>query len=272
MTKYEQILTETGDGVRRITMNRPERLNAWTHQMGRELAHAIGEANADDDVIAIVLTGAGRGFCAGADMQAVFQANASGDASDSDGPGDWVGLVRSSKPIVAAVNGAAIGVGLSQIMSMDHIVAATDAKLSLRFVKVGVVPELASSQLVPMRVGFGRASELMLTGRMILGDEAAAIGLIDRAVEPDQLLDAATEMAIAMGQNPQASLRLTKQLLTQNMSDPSLAAVQKRELAALAEAYASPEHHEAVAAFIDKREPDFKSARQQPPNHMKTAT
>lgn len=259
---YEQILTSTDGGVRTITMNRPDRLNAWTHQMGRELAHAIKHANNDDDVLAIVLTGAGRGFCAGADMEAVFQANASGEASDADGPGDWVGLVRSSKPLVAAVNGPAIGVGLSQIMSMDHIVAASGAKLSLRFVKVGVVPELASSQLVPMRIGFGRASELMLTGRMVLAEEAAAIGLVDQVVEPDQLLAAAHEMAIAMGENPQSSLRLTKQLLTANMSDPSLVDVQRREQTALAEAYVSPEHHEAVAAFVEKREPDFKAARQ----------
>lgn len=259
---YEQIATSSEGGVCTITMNRPERLNAWTHQMGRELAHAIDQANNDVDIIAIVLTGAGRGFCAGADMEAVFQANASGAASDADGPGDWVGLVRRSKPIIAAINGAAIGVGLSQTMSMDHIVAASGAKLSLRFVKVGVVPELASSQLVPMRIGFGRASELMLTGRMVLAEEAAAMGLIDRVVEPEELLAAAHEMAVAMGENPQSSLRLTKQLLTANMSDPSLDEVQRREQAALGEAYVSPEHHEAVAAFIEKRDPDFKAARQ----------
>lgn len=257
---YETILTSREGGVEIITMNRPERLNAWTFTMGRELGDAVAAANADDDVIAIIVTGAGRGFCAGADMEAVFQAQTDGEAQSTGGR-DWVGLMRTSKPIIAAVNGPAIGVGFSQILSMDHIVAARGAKLSLRFVKVGVVPELASSQLVPMRVGFGKASELMLTGKTILAEEAAEIGLIDRVVEPEDLMAAAHEMAHAMGDNPQASLRFTKELLTANMAEASLRDVQKLELSLLNKAYETPEHKEAVRAFIEKREPDFKAAR-----------
>lgn len=262
---YESILTEVSNGVLTVTMNRPEKLNAWTRQMGAEMAHAIAAGNADNDVIAIVLTGAGRGFCAGADMSAVFQAQIdekSGEATEQPADmGDWVGLMRSSKPIIAAINGAAIGVGLSQVLSMDHLVAAEGAKLSLRFVKVGVVPELASSKLVPLRVGFGKASELMLTGKTILAEEAAAIGLVDRCVPGDQLLDAAYEMAHAMGENPQASLAFTKQLLTENMTETSLKQVQKLELTLLDQAYETPEHKEAISAFLGKREPDFRAAR-----------
>jgi enoyl-CoA hydratase/carnithine racemase len=228
--------------------------------MGLEMATAVTAANDDKNIIAIVVTGAGRGFCAGADMSEVFQAQLDGDEEDRT-PLDWVGLMRSCKPIIAAINGPAIGVGLSQLMSMDHIVGAAGAKLSLRFVKVGVVPELASSHLVPMRVGFGKASELMLTGKTILAEEAADIGLIDQCVEPEQLLDAAHEMAHAMGENPQASLAFTKQLLTRNMSETSLADVQRLELKLLKQAYETPEHQEAIAAFLDKREPDFKTAR-----------
>ncbi len=257
---YDTILTDVNDDVLTITMNRPEKLNAWTPKMGGEMAAAIRDANADDDIIAIIVTGAGRGFCAGADMAEVFQAQLDGDA-DERSPYDWVGLMRVSKPIIAAVNGPAIGVGLSQTMSMDHIVAAAGAKFSLRFVKVGVVPELASSNLVPMRVGFGKASELMLTGKTILAEEAAQIGLIDHVVEPDQLLTAAHEMARAMGDNPQASLRFTKQLITENMSRSSLGEVQRMELQLLKQAYATAEHKEAIAAFLEKREPDFKAAR-----------
>lgn len=262
---YESILTEVSSGVLTVTMNRPEKLNAWTRQMGAEMAQAIAAANADNDIIAIVVTGAGRGFCAGADMSAVFQAQmdekAEGAPEASPGPGDWVGLMRASKPIIAAINGAAIGVGLSQVLSMDHLVAAEGAKLSLRFVKVGVVPELGSSKLVPMRVGFGKASELMLTGTTILAEEAAAIGLIDRCVPADQLMDAAYEMAHAMGENPQASLAFTKQLLTENMTETSIKQVQKLELELLDQAYETPEHKEAIAAFLGKREPDFRSVR-----------
>lgn len=257
---YETILTDVADEVLTITMNRPEKLNAWTPQMGQEMAHAITGANDDPGVIAIVVTGAGRGFCAGADMTAVFQAQLDGEEEDRT-PLDWVGLMRSSKPIIAAINGPAIGVGLSQVMTMDHIVAANEAKISLRFVKIGVVPELASSHLVPMRVGFGKASELMLTGKTILGVEAAEVGLVDRAVPPESLMDAAYEMAHAMGENPQSSLRFTKQLLTENMSERSLAEVQRLELQLLNQAYTEPEHKEAVAAFLEKRAPDFRSAR-----------
>ncbi|MEM7091430.1 MAG: enoyl-CoA hydratase-related protein [Actinomycetota bacterium] len=260
-TSYEQILTDTRDGVLTVTMNRPERMNAWTRTMGRELTEAIVAANADPDVIAIVVTGAGRGFCAGADMEAVFQDQIDGSVEEGGRTRDWVELMRESKPIIAAINGAAIGVGLSQVLSMDHLVAAEGAKLSLRFVKVGVVPELASSQLVPMRVGFGKASELMLTGKTILAEEAAAIGLIDRVVPADALLDAAYEMALAMGENPQASLAFTKELLTKNMFAGSISDVQRLELQLLDRAYETPEHKEAVAAFIEKREPDFRTAR-----------
>ena len=258
---YETILTNVVDGVLTVTMNRPEKLNAWTPRMGVEMADAISAANDDNDVIAIVVTGAGRGFCAGADMSEVFQAQLDGDEEDRT-PMDWVGLMRSCKPIVAAVNGPAIGVGLSQVMSMDHIIGAAGAKFSLRFVKVGVVPELGSSNLVPMRVGFGKASELMLTGKTILAEEAAEIGLIDQCVPAEQLLDAAHEMARAMGDNPQASLRFTKQLLTENMSNASLRDVQRLELQLLNQAYETPEHKEAIAAFLEKREPDFKTARE----------
>ncbi len=257
---YETILTDVVDDVLVITMNRPAKLNAWTPTMGAEMAAAVEVANDDTNIIAIVVTGAGRGFCAGADMTEVFQAQLDGDEEDRT-PRDWVGLMRSCKPIIAAVNGAAIGVGLSQILSMDHIIGAAGAKLSLRFVKVGVVPELGSSNLVPMRVGFGKASELMLTGKTILAEEAAEIGLIDRCVEPEQLLDAALEMAHEMGENPQASLAFTKQLLTANMSNDSLRDAQRLELELLNQAYETPEHKEAIAAFLAKREPDFKAAR-----------
>jgi len=262
---YETILTENRDGVLVITMNRPERLNAWTRQMGGELRAAIENANDDDDVNAIVVTGAGRGFCAGADIEAVFKAQADGqaDSSSNEGPGDWVGLVRESKPMVAAINGPAIGVGLTQILPMDYLVAAQGAKLSMRFVKMGITPELASSHYLFARVGFGQASELMLTGKTIPADEALALGLVDKLVDPEALLDSAVEVARAMGENPQSALRHIKALISANAAETDMRAVQKREMQALNEAYKSPEHKEAIAAFMEKREPDFKAARQQ---------
>lgn len=180
---YETIEVRNEDGVSTITLNRPERLNAYTYLMGAEMEAAIVAGNEDDDVEAFVLTGAGRGFCAGADIQDLFQAQADGDVERPE-TGDWVSLIRSSKPFVAAVNGAAIGLGLSQIMSMDYIVASTDAKLSCRFIKMGVVPELASSRFMFARCGFGTASELMLSGKTIDAEEALRIGLVDRVTSP----------------------------------------------------------------------------------------
>ena len=260
---YETILTDTGDGICTISMNRPHRLNAWTYQMSAELADAINAANADDDVTAIVFTGEGRGFCAGADIGDVFKPQADNKEKSQAGRRivPWVDLVRGSKPMVAAINGAAIGVGLTQVLPMDVLIASRAAKLSLRFVKMGLVPELASSYYVIQRCGFGNASELMLTGRTVDADEAKALGLVDRVVDAADLIPAARATAKAMGENPQGALRLIKQLISANGSSTDMAAVQRREGEALAICYASAEHQEAIGAFLEKREPDFKAAR-----------
>jgi 2-(1,2-epoxy-1,2-dihydrophenyl)acetyl-CoA isomerase len=261
---YETILTDVSDGILTLTLNRPERLNAWTYQMSADLADAIEKANADDDIVAMVVTGAGRGFCAGADIGDVFKAQAENKdvgARTARRAISWVDLVRASKPMVAAINGAAIGVGLTQVLPMDYLVASKAAKLSVRFIKMGLVPELASSHFLTLRVGFGLASELMLTGKTVEADEALAIGLVDKVVEPAELLPAARKVAKAMGENPQSALRMVKQLITVNAAESDLALVQKREGEALAKCYTSPEHKEAIKAFMEKREPDFKAAR-----------
>ncbi len=218
---FETILTEQTDGLLTITLNRPERLNAWTYQMAAELTQAIETANDDDDVIAMIVTGAGRGFCAGADIGDVFKAQAEGGGSGSTRrrSTDWVKLIRGSKPMVAAINGAAIGVGLTQLLPMDYLVAASGAKLSMRFIKMGLVPELASSHFLGLRCGFGRASRLMLSGRTITAEEAAGIGLIDEVASPEQLLTTAAAVAREMGENPQAALRMVKSLITDNVSE-----------------------------------------------------
>ncbi len=257
---YEQILYEQRGDVALITLNRPEKLNAWTPLMSLEMQQAIEAAGADRSVGAIVLTGAGRGFCAGADISAVFDAQLQGDqaASKPLSTRDWIELIRSSKPIVAAVNGAAIGIGLTMILPFDRIVCAEGAKLSVRFVKMGLVPELASSMFLPARCGLGGASDLMLSGRTILAEDALAIRLVDEVVTPDALLDTALERARSYGENSPSAVHAIKQLLTQNMSEVDPMVAQQRELARLAEAYRSPEHKEAVTAFLEKRNPVFR--------------
>lgn len=259
---YETILTDRADGVLTITLNRPERLNAWTYQMAGELADAVEAGNADPDVIAMVMTGAGRGFCAGADIADVFKAQAEGgDVARGRRPSDWVSLVRGSKPMVAAINGPAIGLGITQVLPMDYLMAASGAKLSVRFVKLGLVPELASSHFLALRCGFGQASRLMLSGATLSAEEAEQIGLVDEVLAPERLLPAAHGVARQMGENPQAALRMIKRLLTDNVSECDIGQVQRREAEALAECYASAEHKEAIAAFLEKRTPDFRSAR-----------
>ena len=263
MTDYEQILHERRGEIVLLTLNRPNKLNAWTPKMSAELAHAIAEANDDDAVGAIVVTGAGRGFCAGADVDEQF-ASALHDGrspvptADEADIGQWVRMCRESKPLVAAINGAAIGVGLSMVLPFDVLVAAEGAKLSARFVKMGVVPELASSHFLVARCGFGAASYLALTGAIILADEARELRLVDRVVPAERVVDDAIAIATEIAGNPPPQVRMAKQLLTTNASETDLDAVQRREMAALAVAYETPEHAEAVNAFLEKRPPKFR--------------
>ncbi len=258
---YEQILFEIDDHIGIMTLNRPDRLNAWTYTMSAELTDAIESCNDNPDVGAMVITGAGRGFCAGADIKDTFQARIDGKPSErpKHNPTDWVGLVRSSKPIVAAVNGASVGVGATMVLPCDVIVASESAKFAMGFIKMGLVPELASSHFLVQRMGIGRASEMCLSGRLYPAAEAYEQGLVDRLVPHDQLMQTATDIAKSFAANPSPQLRWVKQLLTQNGSATDLAAVQKIEGEMLQLAYNTPEHKEAVAAFLEKREPDFRN-------------
>jgi len=260
---FNTIRVEKGDDIAVITLDRPERLNAWTHEMNRELHAAISSLNDDPEVGALVVTGAGRGFCAGADIKDNFKARMDASGGEERGGGDWIGLVRSSKPLIAAVNGACVGVGATMILPMDVIVASEDAKFGMFFVKMGVTPELASSHFLVQRIGLGRASEMCLTGRLYSGREAFDMGLADRLVPAAGLLAEATSLAREMAANPAPHLRWVKELLTKNGSETDIALVQKREGDVLAKAYVSAEHKEAVDAFLAKRQPVF---RRRPPD------
>ena len=264
--EYEQILvsrTGSDENVTLITLNRPEKLNAWTHRMRLELMDAIDRANGDPAIGAIVLTGAGRAFCAGADIEETFNSrldsdNGGGGQEAKERP-DWVRLIRDSKPTIAAINGVAVGVGITQVLPCDVLLGSTAARIGMFFVKMGVVPELASSQLLVQRIGFARASEMCLTGALYDAQQLQSWGFFNDVVEPDALLPRAVELAEVIAANAPASLRWTKQLLTRNACEPDLAKVQEREIAALEQAYQSAEHKEAVAAFIEKRKPDFRA-------------
>ncbi|MCU0669626.1 MAG: enoyl-CoA hydratase-related protein [Myxococcota bacterium] len=265
--KYEQIQVERRDGVALLTLQRPERLNAWTPRMSVELADAVERANADAEVGAIVLTGAGRGFCAGADMEATFQTRIDGvDPGDDTAGGegglprglDWVAQVRDAKPMLAAVNGAAVGIGLTMILPCDVIVASERARFGMFFIKMGLVPELASTHFLVQRMGFGRASEMCLSGRLYGAEEAHRQGLVDRLVAPESLLEETLALAREIGANPAPQLRMIKQLLTRNGSATDLADIQRSESALLRACWETPEHQEAVRAFLEKRPPKFR--------------
>jgi enoyl-CoA hydratase/carnithine racemase len=235
--------------------------------MAVEQADAIERANADRDVGAVVMTGAGRGFCAGADMQATFKSRLDGRDPGEDTAGgsggmpaglDWVGLCRRSKPLIAAVNGAAVGIGLTMILPFDVIYAADTARFGMLFIKVGLVPELASTHLLVQRMGLGGASELCLSGRLYDAGTCHARGLVDRLCTADALLPEAAGLAADIAANPDPQLRMIKALLTQNATESDLDAVQRRESALLRECWRSAEHKEAVQAFLEKRAPRFR--------------
>ena len=201
---YESILFEASDAVATITLNRPEKLNAYTVAMGEEVVHAFRRVRDDASLRAVVLAGAGRAFCAGVDLDAL-RAHQAGAAA----PGPRLGeedflrklpleLAAYPKPLVAAVNGAAIGVGVTMILPFDVRIASEEAKLGLAFVKLGILPGLGSTHLLPRLVGRAKALELVLTARTIPAREALAIGLVNRVVPAEKLLAAASELAAAI--------------------------------------------------------------------------
>jgi len=263
---YQQIEVRREGPIAVITLNRPDRLNAWTPRMSAEQWHAIEAANADPQIGAIVMTGAGRGFCAGADVSG-FQDQIDGQGGSGGGarrelatPGDWVALCRRSKPLIAAVNGASVGVGLTMILPFDLIVASDHAKLGMFFVKMGLVPELASTFFLVQRVGWAKASEMCLSGRAFPAQSLDGTGLFNERVAPDALLPRTLELANEIAANPDPQLRMIKELLTLNGTETDLGAVGRREMERLQACYRTPEHKEAVSAFMEKRPARFRPA------------
>jgi 2-(1,2-epoxy-1,2-dihydrophenyl)acetyl-CoA isomerase len=200
------ILVETADAIATITLNRPEKLNAYTVEMGEEVVAAFRRLRQDDAVRAVILAGAGRAFCAGVDLDAL-RAHQAGAAS----PGPRLGeedflrklpleLLAYPKPVVAAIHGSAIGVGVTMTLPCDLRIAAEGTKLGLPFAKLGLLPGLGSTHLLPRLVGLGRALELVLMARTIDAGEAAAIGLVNRVVPADSLAKEARETARALAE------------------------------------------------------------------------
>ena len=255
----EQILTEVRGRVGIITLNRPERLNAFTGVMQSEIQSQVREWNSDDGIGAMVITGAGRAFSAGADVGG-FEDFVSGERRDAPArPADisWVDLVRESKPIVCALNGVAVGLGITLPLSCDVRLAADDARISFRFLRIGLTPEYGSTHFLVNLVGLGRALEYMLTGRFITAQEAKDAGFVNRVCSAETLLDDAVALAREIADNPDWHLAKVKRLIHENYMEKDLALVLRRESETLRAARFTDEHKEALTAFRERREPKF---------------
>ena len=264
MMAYETILTETRGRVGIIRFNRPGRLNAWTAQLNAEVHDQIGQWNDDPSVGAIVLTGEGRGFMAGADLndfadRVETDKEPGGEQMSTGSSGGYstTGFIQRSKPTIAAVNGYAVGIGLTLILPCDVRIASTNALMSIRFVKMGLMPELGSTRLLAQLVGLGNASEMCLTGRMVPADEALRMGLVTAVTEPEDLLETAIAKAEEIAGNPGNAVMMIKELLRKNPMDADLEAVMERESIRDQIARRHPNHAEAVSAFLEKRDPNF---------------
>lgn len=261
---YQEILYERRGNVALITLNRPEKLNAWSPRMENEFLEALDHTSADREVHVIVITGAGRAFCAGGDIASFSEALGAGPGGPGPAPLTTregspevpVALSRA-KPAIAAINGHAIGIGLTMPLACDIRIASDRAKFSARFVKVGLTPECGSTRYLPQVAGMGNALFLALTGRIIDAQEAEARGLVDRVVPHNDLMDEAMALAQEIAANPATATWAAKRLIHENAVQDDLRRVVTFEGFAIREMRRSPEHAEAVRAFLEKREPHF---------------
>lgn len=256
---YENILTEVRGRVGIITLNDPERLNPMSNQMQREKMDQIRKWNGDDSVGAVVITGAGRGFCSGADISRFEEAVQHGLDSVPLLPADveWLNLVRESKPIICAINGVAVGLGVTFTLPCDIRVASTDARFSFRFAGIGLTPEYGSTHYLPHLVGMGKAMELMLSARFVEAQEALDMGLVNHVFPGPELLDRAVDVAGQIAENPDWQLRKIKRLIHENYMERDVALVVRHERETFREAQGSEAHKEALVAFRERRKPNF---------------
>lgn len=261
---YEQIRAETTDGILTITLNRPDRLNAWTPTMCAELIAAFDAADADDAVRAIVVTGEGRAFCAGADLAgggSTFdwrERERSGDVARDNGGRFTLRVFESSKPVIAAINGPAVGVGATMTLPMDVRLAAEDARIGFVFTRRGIVPEACSSWFLPRVVGISRAMEWVATGRVFGAREALDAGLV-RSLHPSaELLDAARALGREIADNAApVSVALARQLMWRMLGAEHPMIAHRADSRGMFSRGQSGDAAEGVTAFLEKRDARF---------------
>lgn len=264
---YKQILYRVEERILTITLHRPDKLNAFTERMMHELIDAFDRADADDEVRAVIVTGAGRAFCAGADL------STGGDTFDyagdpqkpqpieahRDGGGRAVlRIYESKKPVIAAINGPAVGVGITMTLPMDIRIASSTARMGFVFARRGIVPEACSSWFLPRLVGISRAAEWVYTGRVFPAEEALAGGLVSRVVAPEALLDTARALAREIADNTSAmSVTLARQLLWRMLGADHPMEAHKVDSRCIYFMGQSADAREGVSAFLEKRPARF---------------
>jgi enoyl-CoA hydratase/carnithine racemase len=278
---FETIRYEVADNILTITLNRPDKLNAFNRTMRDELITAFGHADADDEVRAVIVTGAGRAFCAGADLSAGAKTfdyaernkdsgkpaaplTAKGkidwsDESIRDGGGRvTLRIFECMKPVIAAVNGPAVGVGASMQLPMDVRLASEDARFGFVFARRGIVPDACASWFLPRAVGISRALEWTCSGRVFSAQEALEGGLVRKLYKPDGLLPAARELAREIADNTaQVSVALTRQLMWRMLGADHPMEAHKIESRAIYSRGASADAKEGVTSFLEKRRPSY---------------
>lgn len=274
---FETILYDVDAGVATITLNRPDQMNTWTNQMAGELSAALDQANEDDAVRVVVVTGAGRAFCAGADLSG---GGGTFGGRDERNPGEQEARRGNSggvpntlpwdidKPVVAAVNGHAIGVGITYPMTCDMRIIAEDAKVQFAFVRRGVIPELASHMTVARVAGLSNAADVLLSGRKFTGREAAEIGIASKALPAAEVLPAAQAWARDVAANAApVSVAVAKRLIWEGLNSTPKE-MMKRENPIFAWAGNQPDAKEGVTSFLEKRPPQWtlSATKNRPPS------
>jgi enoyl-CoA hydratase/carnithine racemase len=266
---FTEITYEVDGPAAIITLNRPERLNAFTHTMMQEMIAALDQADADDDVRGVIVTGAGRGFCAGADLGAGgdtfnYEARGTAPAEPERAPRDGGGVLTlrifdNKKPVIAAINGSAVGVGLTMTLPMDIRIVAENAKLGFVFAGRGIAPDGAASWFLPRIVGISQALEWVLTARIFTAQEALEAGLVKQVLPADQVLDAAKALVqeIANGAAPVSAV-VSRQLLWRMLGADHPMVAHRADSAAIFELGRMDDAKEGVMAFLEKRTPQWK--------------
>lgn len=264
--EYTQITYEISDRILTIMLNRPERLNAYTLTMCNELIDAFSRADADDDVRVVIVTGAGRAFCAGADLSpdgAGGERRPGEPAEDIEEYRDLAGrltlpIYDLKKPVIAAINGPAVGVGITMTLAMDIRLASENARMGFVFTRRGLVAEGASHWFLPRIAGMGKAAEWILSGRVFGAQEALVHGLVTEVLPPDALIPRAREIALEIAQNTSAiSVALCRQLLLKMVGADHPMEAHKIESKGVEWTYQQADAREGIMSFLEKRPPNF---------------